>query len=298
MELLFVHLTFEGIIVTMLNKSFLASVAITLIAGTAALAQTPSASKLYELRSYVSEPGRQSDVLKLISDGSVPVMKKHNLTLVGAWTAIDPKDERVFVLVSHKDKSSCDAGWTAFQNDASWKEVLEKSVVDGKKPVKSFERVFLTVNDYSPALDGKQVGNRVFELRTYVATKGNLAALNARFKNHTISLLSKHGITNILYCSVLEGEKLSCAKLLEAVSPVDKGAADLDANLPAAGNSLVYIIAHASPEAAKVSFGKFGADEEWTKAYKASEAAAGGSLTVKNGVKSLFLKPATFSPIQ
>ena len=168
-------LTFEGIIVTMLIKSFLSTVGIFLIAGTAALAQSPLGSKLYELRSYVSEPGRQSDVLKLISDGGVPFMTKHNLTLVGAWTAIDPKDERVFTLISHKDKSSCDAAWTSFQNDAGWKEVLQKSIVDGKKPVKSFERVFLTANDYSPALDVKQVGNRVFELRTYIATKGNLA---------------------------------------------------------------------------------------------------------------------------
>lgn len=289
---------FEGIIVTMLIKSFLATASIFLIAGTSALAQAPSASKLYELRSYVSEPGRQSDVLKLISEGGVPLMTKHNLTLVGAWTAIDPKDERVFTLISHKDKSSCDAAWTSFQNDASWKEVLQKSIVDGKKPVKSYERVFLTVNDYSPALDVKQVGNRVFELRTYIATKGNLAALNARFKNHTLNLFTKHGMTNVLYCSVLEGEQLTCAKLLEAVSPVDKAAAELDANLLAAGNSLVYIIAHASQEAAKTSFDKFGADEEWTKAYKASEAAAGGSLTVKNGVKSLFLKPTAFSPIK
>ena len=66
----------------------------------------------------------------------------------------------------------------------------------------------------------------------------------------------------------------------------------------AAGNSLVYFIAHASPEAAKTSFDKFRVDEDWTKAMKASEAAAGGPLTVKNGVKSLFLKPTAFSPIK
>ena len=279
-------------------KTFLAAIACFFIGGNVLTAQSPSANTLYELRTYVSEIGRQADVLKLISESGIPMMTKHKLTLVGAWTNVDPKDERVFTLLSHKDKASADAAQAAFQSDPEWNAAIQKSMVDGKKPVASLERIFLSTNDYSPALDIKDVGNRVFELRTYVATKGNLPALNARFKNHTVALFAKHGMTNIMYCSVLDGEKLTATKLLEAVSPNGKSNAAIDADLPAVGNSLVYFITHASPEAAKVNFGKFGADEEWQKAYKASEAAAGGSLTVKDGVKSLFLKPTAFSPIK
>jgi hypothetical protein len=279
-------------------KTLLAAFAFFFIGGNTLMAQSPSTSTLYELRTYVSEVGRQADVIKLISESGVPMMAKHKLTLVGAWTNVDPKDERVFTLLSHKDKAAAETAHAAFQNDPEWKGMIQKSMVDGKKPVASLERIFLSTNDYSPSLDIKDVGNRVFELRTYVATKGNLPALNARFKNHTVALFAKHGMTNILYCSVLDGEKLSAAKLLEAVSPSGKSNAAIDADLPAVGNSLVYFITHASPEAAKVNFGKFGADEEWQKAYKASEAAAGGSLTVKDGVKSLFLKPTAFSPIK
>ena len=279
-------------------KTFLAAIACFFIGGNVLTAQSPSANTLYELRTYVSEIGRQAGVLKLISESGIPMMTKHKLTLVGAWTNVDPKDERVFTLLSHKDKASADAAQAAFQSDPEWNAAIQKSMVDGKKPVASLERIFLSTNDYSPALDIKDVGNRVFELRTYVATKGNLPALNARFKNHTVALFAKHGMTNIMYCSVLDGEKLTATKLLEAVSPNGKSNAAIDADLPAVGNSLVYFITHASPEAAKVNFGKFGADEEWQKAYKASEAAAGGSLTVKDGVKSLFLKPTAFSPIK
>ena len=279
-------------------KTFLSTAVCFLMAGNAVLGQSPSAKPLYELRSYVSESGRQADVLKLFSDSGIPMMAKHKITLVGAWTNVDPKDERVFTLLSHKDKASADAAQAAVQNDPEWKETLQKSMVDGKKPVVSLERIFLSANDYSPALETKDIGNRVFELRTYVATKGNLAALNTRFKDHTMALFAKHGMTNIAYFSVLDGEKLSAAKLLESVSPIGKTSAAIEADLPAAGNSLVYFITHASPEAAKVNFGKFGADPEWQKAYKASEAAAGGSLTAKDGVKSLFLKPTAFSPIK
>jgi hypothetical protein len=282
----------------MFIKSLLSIIAVALIASTSAIAQSPTAIKLYELRSYMPEPGRQSDVLKLISDGGIPMMAKHGITLAGAWTNVDTSDDRVFTLISHRDKAAADAAQAAFQNDPNWQEMVQKTVVDGKKAVKSLERVFLTVNDYSPALDVKQVGNRVFELRTYIATKGNLVALNNRFKDHTLGLFTKHGMTNVLYCSVLDGEKLTCAKLLEALSPLGKANAEIDADSLAAGNSLVYFITHASPEAAKISFGKFGADEEWKKAYAASQAAAGGSLTVKDGVKSLFLAPTAFSPLR
>lgn len=258
-----------------------------------------SSSTIYELRSYVSEPGRQADVLKLIEGGGMTFMKKHQLNLVAAWVPADVKDERVFTLVSHQSKASCDASWTAFQNDSAWKEVVQKSVVDGKKPVKSIERVFLSVNDYSPSLNMKPAGERVFELRTYIASKGNLAGLNARFRNHTLKLFEKHGMTNIMYWSALEGEPLTCGKLLEAVSPIGKADAKIDVNAPAAGNSLIYFIAHASEEAAKESFGKFRVDPVWEKVRSESEANAGGmSLTAEGGVKSLFLKATSFSPLK
>ncbi len=258
-----------------------------------------SSSAIYELRSYVSEPGRQADVLKLIEGGGMTFMKKHQLNLVAAWVPADVKDERVFTLVSHKNKSTCDASWTAFQNDPAWKEVVQKSVVDGKKPVKSIERVFMSVNDYSPSLNMKPAGERVFELRTYIASKGNLAGLNARFRNHTLKLFEKHGMTNIMYWSALDGEPLTCGKLLEAVSPIGKADAKIDVNAPAAGNSLIYFITHASEDAAKESFGKFRVDPLWEKVRTESEANAGGmSLTADGGVKSLFLKATNFSPLK
>ena len=258
-----------------------------------------SSNKLFELRSYVSEPGRQADVLKLIEGGGMTFMKKHQLALIAAWVPTDSKDERVFTLVSHKDKASSDAAWTAFQNDPAWKDVVQKSLVDGKKPVKSIERVFMTANDYSPSLNMKPAGARVFELRTYIATKGNLAGLNARFRNHTLKLFEKYGMTNIMYWSALDGDPLTCGKLLDAVSPVGKAEAKIDVNAPAAGNSLIYFIAHASEDAAKESFGKFRVDPVWEKARSESEASAGGmSLTADGGVKSLFLKTTSFSPLK
>ena len=67
----------------------------------------------------------------------------------------------------------------------------------------------------------------------------------------------------------------------------DKGAAD----------TLIYLLAHASREAAAESFKAFRVDPAWVAARDASEKAAGGSLTVQpGGVKSQFLRPLDFSP--
>ena len=63
-----------------------------------------------------------------------------------------------------------------------------------------------------------------------------------------------------------------------------------------AENTLIYLLAHASPEAAKASFEAFRADPEWVAVKQASEDKAGGSLTVPEGVKSVFLKATDYSP--
>ena len=41
--------------------------------------------------------------------------------------------------------------------------------------------------------------NRVFEIRTYYANEGKLDALLARFRDHTVALFEKHGMTNVGY---------------------------------------------------------------------------------------------------
>src|SRR5437667_10281485 len=89
---------------------------------------------------------------------------------------------------------------------------------------------------------------RVYELRTYTAAPGKLDALNARFRDHTCKLFEKHGMTNVGYWVPVEN----------------------------ADNKLYYIISHNSREAAERSWKAFGADEDWKKMVRESE--AGGKL--------------------
>ena len=93
----------------------------------------------------------------------------------------------------------------------------------------------------------------------------------ARFRDHTVALFKKHGITNFGYWT-----------------PQDIGQGSTD--------TLIYILAHKSKEAAAESFKNFRADPDWITARKASEEKAGGPLTIPDGVKSILMQPTDFSP--
>jgi hypothetical protein len=128
--------------------------------------------------------------------------------------------------------------------------------------------------DYSPAIKlGAGEAPRVFELRDYATPEGQVAALHARFRDHTVKLFEKHGMVNVAYWEPIDA---------------DKGA----------GSRLIYLLAHASKEAGLAAFKSFGADPAWQAARQASEEKAGGSLTVKGGVKSTYMRAVDFSPIR
>src|ERR1700745_2141359 len=83
---------------------------------------------------------------------------------------------------------------------------------------------------------------RVFELRTYTCNEGKLPDLLARFRNHTMRIFEKHGMTNIAYW--------------------------VPQDAPASQNTLIYFIAHPSRDAAKKNWDEFRNDPEWQKVQK------------------------------
>ena len=111
--------------------------------------------------------------------------------------------------------------------------------------------------------------DRIFEIRTYHCLPGRLPALNKRFKEHTCDLFKKHGMD-----------------LIGFWTPVD--AKD------GSENTLVYILAFPSRDAAKKSWDAFRNDPDWKKAQAASE--EDGKIVEK--VESVFLTPTEYSLIK
>jgi len=228
--------------------------------------------RVFEMRTYYAAPHKLDDLHARFRDHTCKLFEKHGMTNVGYWVPIDNPDRKLVYILAHKNRDAATASWKAFGADPDWQKAYKASELSGKL-VDRVERVFLNATDYSPAIKPSSGGERVFELRTYTISKGNLDAINARFRDHTCKLFEKHGMTNVGYWVPVKGEK-------------------------GADDTLIYILSHKSVDAAKASFDAFRKDPDWLAAKEASEKKAGGSLTVKDGVKSVFMKATDYSPIK
>jgi len=107
----------------------------------------------------------------------------------------------------------------------------------------------------------------VYELRIYYPAPGKLAALNARFREHTLALFEKHGMRNVAYWN-------------EQPTP------------DAPEGRVIYVLAYPSREARDADWKAFGADPEWRAVVARSEAQ--GKLVAK--VDSVFMTMTDYSP--
>ena len=110
--------------------------------------------------------------------------------------------------------------------------------------------------------------DQVFELRTYTAAEGKFDDLLARFRDHTLRIFEKHGMTNVGYWT-----------------PQDE---------PLSANTLIYVLAHPSREEAEQSWRDFSSDPEWQSV--AEESQRDGRLIA--GLERVFLDPTDFSPMR
>lgn len=228
-----------------------------------------SASPVYEMRTYTAAPGKLEDLHARFRDHTLKIFESHGMTNIGYWVPLENSDQKLIYIIAVPNREAARNSWKEFRADPAWQAAQKASEAKGSLVSKA-DSLFLEATDYSPAIKPATAGEaRVFELRTYKASPEKLDDLNARFRDHTLALFKKHGMSNIGYWTPL---------------PKEKGA----------GDTLVYILAHKSKEAAEASFNAFRTDPEWVAAKKASE--ANGSLTVK--VESVFMAPTDYSPMK
>jgi hypothetical protein len=226
-------------------------------------------TRYFEMRTYYAAPGKLDALNKRFRDHTCKLFEKHGMTNLGYWMPIENSEAKLIYVLAYPSKEAREKSWKAFGADPDWKAAQKASEADGKLVAKAESR-FMQATDFSPEAKPQQAGPRVFELRTYTTTPGNLERLLARFRNHTAKLFEKHGMTNLPYWTLQAGQ-------------------------PGADNTLIYLLAHKDVDAAKASFAAFRADPDWIKAKEASEKEGGGSLTVPDGVKSVFMQATDYS---
>ena len=109
---------------------------------------------------------------------------------------------------------------------------------------------------------------KVFELRTYTATPGNLDNLHARFRDHTTRIFRKHGMEVVGYWSPTSEEERE--------------------------DTLVYLLAHDNQDAANASWQAFIGDSEW--ATVAEESNRNGQIL--GGIEAKFMVATDYSPMK
>jgi hypothetical protein len=109
---------------------------------------------------------------------------------------------------------------------------------------------------------------KVFELRIYTATPGNLDKLHARFRDHTTRIFGNHGMKVVGYWTPTSEEESE--------------------------DTLVYLLEHASQDAADASWRAFGQDPEWARVAETSN--ANGQILA--GIERKYMEATDYSPMK
>ncbi|HVS15385.1 MAG TPA: NIPSNAP family protein [Thermoanaerobaculia bacterium] len=136
-----------------------------------------------------------------------------------------------------------------------------------RRPTVPFLPVLLGLALWIPAA-GAGAQELAFELRVYTAEEGKLEDLQRRFREHTVRLFEKHGMTVVAFWTPTDEER--------------------------AKDTLIYVLSYPSAEARQESWRAFASDPEWQRVYQESH--ANGPLVAK--VESTMMTPTDYSPMR
>lgn len=111
-------------------------------------AQQAEATKVYEMRTYYTLPGRLPALNARFRDHTLKLFEKHGIKNVIYLTPVDEENKLVY-LIAHQSREAAKKSFADFGADPDWKKARDASEADGKI-VEKIESVFLKPTDYSP----------------------------------------------------------------------------------------------------------------------------------------------------
>jgi hypothetical protein len=115
------------------------------VSSTAAVAKD---SRVFELRTYYSEPGKLDALHARFRDHTSRLFQKHGMTIIAYWMPREAPDRIVYVL-AYKSKEAADASWKGFREDPEWVKARTASEANGRLVTK-VESIYMDATDYSP----------------------------------------------------------------------------------------------------------------------------------------------------
>lgn len=108
---------------------------------------------IFELRIYHAAPGKLAELEARFREHTIKIFERHGMKSVAYWTPLDEpeKSSTLIYILQHPSREAAAANWKAFQDDAEWKSVKEKSEANGKL-VEKVDSTFMALTDFSPRL--------------------------------------------------------------------------------------------------------------------------------------------------
>jgi NIPSNAP len=105
---------------------------------------------VYELRVYHCYEGKLGDLLRRFREHTTALFERHGMKNVAYWTPLDEpaKSNTLIYILEHPSREAAAANWKAFQDDAEWKSVRDKSEANGKI-VEKVDSTYMALTDFS-----------------------------------------------------------------------------------------------------------------------------------------------------
>ena len=113
-------------------------------------AAAPEKQRLFEIRTYTTEPGKLPDLLKRFREHTTKLFEKHGMTNIGYWVPTDePRSQNTLIyILAHDSRAAADQSWKDFRADLDWIKAKDASEAAGKIVTK-VDSVFANPTDFS-----------------------------------------------------------------------------------------------------------------------------------------------------
>jgi hypothetical protein len=251
-----------------INKSALATAALT--AGlTGANAKSSEASKqIYELRVYEIR-WNQAPLDNYLSKALIPALNRNGVKNIGAFSEIGKSEPaKLYLLIPYASFEEYGKVNAALRTDAEYKEASAayNKIAVNDAVYSRYESALLLAFDGLPKMVVPKNEPRIFELRTYEGYSEDAVARKIKMFNESeFTIFNRVKLNPVFFGEMMSGKNLPC---------------------------LIYMITFKNMEEREKNWKAFGQDEEWQKISKAPEY----ENTVSKIYKT-FLEPLSYSQV-
>jgi hypothetical protein len=132
-------------------SAIVAATFLTGLSARSAPSEPESKTRIFEIRTYTTEPGKLPDLLKRFREHTTKLFEKHGMTNVGYWVPTDePRAKNTLIyILAHDNRAAAKKSWDAFQHDPEWIKVKTASEAAGKIVTK-VESIYAEPTNFSP----------------------------------------------------------------------------------------------------------------------------------------------------